>query len=68
MDHLQPSDQDVGLTLRGRLLLLMFGLFVFGYLLVIGNPHWFELRPVSTAAVAMSSAADKDSAITEPGS
>ncbi|MFM2371431.1 MAG: hypothetical protein RIS85_1153 [Pseudomonadota bacterium] len=47
-------------SLRATLMLLAFGLSVLGFLVAIGHPEWFELRPVSTAAAAMSEAADKE--------
>lgn len=47
-------------SLRATLMLLAFGLSILGYLVAIGHPEWFELRPVSSAAAAMSEAAAKE--------
>lgn len=68
MDHLPRSDeQDAEWTLRSRLFILAFGLFVFGFLMVTGRMNWFELRPASSAAAAMAIAADPQGAGREAG-
>lgn len=46
-------DQDRFSTLHTSLVLLAFGLTVLGYLVAIGRPNWFVLRPVSSASAAM---------------
>jgi len=52
------SDTDRFSRLRASFWLLVFGIVVMGYLMAIGHPDWFVLRPVSTASAAMSQAAD----------
>jgi hypothetical protein len=45
-------------TLRGSLTMLAFGLGVLAFLIGIDRPEWFNLRPASGAAAAMSKASD----------
>jgi hypothetical protein len=45
----------------GSIVLLVFGLMILAFLVAIDRPHWFELRPVSGAAAAMSHAAQPPS-------
>ncbi|MDF0541927.1 hypothetical protein PX699_06215 [Sphingobium sp. H39-3-25] len=45
-------------TVRSSLMLLSFGLGILAFLIAIDRPEWFNLRPVSGAAAAMSNAAD----------
>ena len=42
--------------LRASLLMLGFGLFTLAFLVAIDRPEWFELRPASGTAAAMSQA------------
>lgn len=42
--------------LRASLFLLAFGVCTLAFLIAIDRPEWFELRPVSGAAAAMSNA------------
>ncbi|HEX7854312.1 MAG TPA: hypothetical protein VF503_11510 [Sphingobium sp.] len=44
-------------ALLGSLMLLAFGLSVLAFLVVIDRPQWFELRPASGVASAISQAA-----------
>jgi heme/copper-type cytochrome/quinol oxidase subunit 1 len=57
------SDTDRFSRLRASFWLLVFGIVVMGYLMAIGHPDWFVLRPVSTASAAMSQAADHPIAV-----
>jgi len=66
-DNHSPAAQNGETVLRARLNVLMFGLFIFAFLFLTGRQHWFELRPASTTAVAISNAAQKDTATVEPG-
>lgn len=47
-------------TLRGSAMLLAFGLGMLAFLVAIDRPEWFNLRPVSGTAAAMSNASDRD--------
>ncbi|MET0365849.1 MAG: hypothetical protein ABW169_14475 [Sphingobium sp.] len=49
-------------TLRGSLLMLAFGLAMLAYLVAIDRTDWFNLRPASGTATAMSKASDASSA------
>ncbi len=51
------SDDDRAGTLRASVMLFAFGLLVLGYLVAIGHPDWFVLRPVSSASSALYEAA-----------
>jgi hypothetical protein len=42
--------------LRASLIMLAFGLATLAFLVAIDRPEWFELRPVSGTAAAMSNA------------
>lgn len=42
--------------LRASLIMLAFGLFTLAFLIAIDRPEWFELRPASGTAAAMSQA------------
>jgi hypothetical protein len=59
MRHCQPrSGRASAISLRGTLALLTFGLAILAFLVSIGHPEWFRVRPVSGAAVAMVYASD----------
>jgi hypothetical protein len=62
---MKPSDDDQRRdpvkSAYGSMILLVFGLAVLAFLVAIDRPHWFELRPVSGAAAAMSYAAQPPS-------
>ncbi|HEX7874521.1 MAG TPA: hypothetical protein VF475_16530 [Sphingobium sp.] len=45
-------------TVRGSLLMLAFGLAMLAYLVAIDRTQWFNLRPASGTAAAMSKASD----------
>jgi hypothetical protein len=45
-------------TVRSSLMLLSFGLGILAFLIAIDRPEWFNLRPVSGTAAAMSNASD----------
>ncbi|MDO7844087.1 hypothetical protein [Sphingomonas immobilis] len=44
-------------SLRATMLWLAFGIGVLAFLVAIGRPEWFHLRPASGTAVALSLAA-----------
>lgn len=54
-DHQTQTQADDGQVnpLWGRLALLMFGLFVLGFLTAIDRPEWFRLKPATGTAAAM---------------
>jgi len=56
------SDTERFSRLRASFWILVFGIAVMGYLLAIGHPDWFVLRPVSSASAAMSQAAEQPAA------
>jgi hypothetical protein len=57
MRKLNEKDDKTGLeTLAGSAMMLAFGLGVMAFLIAIDRPEWFNLRPASGAAVAMSKA------------
>lgn len=61
MRHVDDSQRSTpASSARGSLLLLGFGLAVLAFLVAIGRPHWFEVRPATGTAVAMSHAATPD--------
>jgi hypothetical protein len=45
-------------ALGGRLLLVMFGLGVLGFLVAIDRPDWFAIRPATGTSIAMANAAN----------
>ncbi|MGV3511594.1 MAG: hypothetical protein ACO1OX_06280 [Novosphingobium sp.] len=55
----QWPEEDQQRALQQVLGLIAAGLALAIFLSAIGHPDWFELRPVSSAAVAMSAAASK---------
>lgn len=54
-----PEDDREG-SLRAVLALIATGIVLAIFLAAIGHPEWFRLRPVSSAASAMSVAASQD--------
>ncbi|RDE05452.1 hypothetical protein [Sphingomonas aracearum] len=52
-----PSDDRRLSTLKSSVLMLCFGLGVLAFLVAIERPHWFEVRPATGTAAAMSAAA-----------
>lgn len=54
---MRPSDDRTAATLKSSVLMLCFGLGILGFLIAIERPHWFELRPATGTAAAMSAAA-----------
>ncbi|MBB5711981.1 hypothetical protein [Sphingomonas xinjiangensis] len=56
---MQPNDNEkkpLFEQLRASLFLLAFGLCTLAFLVAIDRPEWFELRPASGTAAAMSNA------------
>ena len=56
---MQPNDNEkkpLFEQLRASLCLLAFGLCTLAFLIAIDRPEWFELRPASGTAAAMSNA------------
>ena len=56
---MQPDDKEkkpLFEQLRASLFLLAFGLCTLAFLIAIDRPEWFELRPASGTAAAMSNA------------
>jgi hypothetical protein len=57
----QFDNQDrktISEKLRGTLFMLLFGVGMLMFLIAIDRPEWFNLRPISGAAAAMSQASD----------
>lgn len=42
----------------GRVLLLMFGLGVLGFLVAVDRSEWFAIRPATGTSIAMAKASD----------
>lgn len=61
-DHRHWSGDDPKRLLRPILALVVAGLALAAFLAAIGHPEWFRLRPVSSAASAMSAASNQDQA------
>ncbi|MBB4612421.1 hypothetical protein IQ25_00342 [Novosphingobium taihuense] len=59
-DHPQRQEENPKPALRDVLLLIGAGILLAAFLALIGHADWFRLRPVSTAASAMSAAASQD--------
>ena len=51
-----PDNKSLFEQLRASLIMLAFGLATLAFLIAIDRPEWFELRPVSGTAAAMSNA------------
>ncbi|MET0240132.1 MAG: hypothetical protein ABW184_09575 [Sphingobium sp.] len=59
MNRFDDHDEKEGVeTLRTSLLMLAFGLAMLAFLIGIDRQQWFELRPASGTATAMSKAVD----------
>lgn len=54
-----PKSRSTSPSFRGSMALLAFGLSVLAFLIAIDRPHWFDLRPASGVAAAMSHAAER---------
>lgn len=55
MPPIDRSDKaHAAMALRGRLLLVAFGLGILAFLVAIDRPEWFHIRPASGGAAAMS--------------
>jgi hypothetical protein len=48
--------KSVAQQVRASLFMLAFGLSTLAFLIAIDRPEWFEVRPVSGSAAAMSNA------------
>ncbi len=57
MNHDEQRNRKKLENLAGSLMLLSFGLAMLAYLIAIDRPEWFNLRPASGTAAAMSNAA-----------
>lgn len=55
------EDSHVRETLAGRVLLLMFGVGVLGFLVAIDHADWFSIRPATGTSLAMARASDASS-------
>lgn len=52
----KPDTTRATEALAGRVLLLLFGLGVLGFLVAIDRADWFALRPATGTSIAMSNA------------
>jgi hypothetical protein len=59
---MRPNDDRQFATLKSSVLMLCFGLGILAFLVAIERPHWFELRPATGTAAALSAAAAPASA------
>ena len=55
-DH-ETQSKTARESMRATVLWLAFGIGVLAFLIAIGRPEWFHLRPASGTAVALSLAA-----------
>lgn len=54
----QTSNRRMMEVLGGRLLLVLFGLGVLGFLVAIDRADWFAIRPATGTSIAMAAASD----------
>lgn len=61
-DAMRARASGARARMRGTMTLFVFGLGILAFLVAIGRPEWFHIRPASGGAVAMSLAADQQPA------
>ena len=61
-----PKSQDARTQRKMRLAILAFGCACLAFLSLVDHAKWFELRPASGTATAMSYAAQLDTRATQP--
>lgn len=62
-DRRRPQSRE---SLGSSLFILCFGLGLLAFLIAIDRPHWFQLRPMSGVAKAMSLAGEARTAERQP--
>lgn len=62
MDEHDRKKQQPRESLGSTLFILCFGLGLLAFLIAIDRPHWFQLRPMSGVAKAMSLAGEAQTA------
>ena len=61
-DAMRAKASGARARMRGTMTLFVFGLGILAFLIAIGRPEWFHIRPASGGAVAMSLAAEQQPA------